>query len=121
MQVGGRRKFRFKNKLVGLDSTTIDLCLSMFEWARFRRTKGAIKLHLLLDYDGYLPEFAFITEEKVADVKVARYLDFVPGTIVVDDRGYTDYTLWDRWCSQHVESNRNRNPLLLTSDLLVGI
>jgi IS4 transposase len=57
---------------------------------------------LLLDHDGYLPEFAFITEGKVADVKVARQLDFAPGTIVVDDRGYTDYTLWGRWCSQHV-------------------
>jgi hypothetical protein len=57
---------------------------------------------LLLDHDGYLPEFAFITEGKVADVRVARHLDFAPGTIVVDDRGYTDYTLWGRWCSQHV-------------------
>jgi hypothetical protein len=102
MQVGEGRRFRFKNKLVSLDSTTIDLCLSVFDWARFRRTKGAIKLHLLLDHDGYLPEFAFITEGKVADVKVARQLDFAPGTIVVDDRGYTDYTLWGRWCSQHV-------------------
>ncbi len=102
MQVKEERKFRFKNKLVSLDSTTIDLCLSVFDWARFRRTKGAVKLHLLLDHDGYLPEFAFITEGKVVDVKVARQLDFAPGTIVVDDRGYTDYTLWGRWCSQHV-------------------
>ena len=102
MQVGEGKKFRFKNKLVSLDSTTIDLCLSMFDWARFRRTKGAIKLHLLLDHDGYLPEFAFITEGKVADVKVARQLYFAPGTIVVDDRGYTDYTLWGRWCAQQV-------------------
>jgi hypothetical protein len=102
MQVGGRKKFRFKNKLVSLDSTTIDLCLSMFDWARFRRTKGAIKLHLLLDHEGYLPEFAWITEGKVADVKVAQQLHFAPGTIVVDDRGYTDYTLWGRWCSQEV-------------------
>ena len=102
MQVGGRKKFRFKNKLVSLDSTTIDLCLSIFDWARFRRTKGAIKLHLLLDHDGYLPEFAWITEGKVADVKVAQQLHFAPGTIVVDDRGYTDYALWGRWCSQRV-------------------
>ena len=100
MQVGGRKKFRFKNKLVSLDSTPIDLCLSMFDWARFRRTKGAIKLHLLLDHDGYLPEFAWITEGKVADVKVAQQMHFIPGTIVVDDRGYTDYTLWGRWCSK---------------------
>jgi hypothetical protein len=102
MEVGRGKKFRFKNKLVSLDSTTIDLCLSVFDWARFRRTKGAIKLHLILDHDGYLPEFAFITDGKAADVKVAQQLDFAPGTIVVDDRGYTDYTLWGRWCSEHV-------------------
>jgi len=96
------KKFRFKNKLVSLDSTTIDLCLSIFNWAHFRRTKGAIKLHLLLDHDGYLPEFAVLSEGKVADVKVARGLHFSPGTIVVDDRGYTDYTLWGRWCCQRV-------------------
>ena len=70
IQIGGKKKFRFKNKLVSLDSSTIDLCLSMFNWAHFRRTKGAIKLHLLLDHDGYLPSFAVITEGKVADVKI---------------------------------------------------
>lgn len=51
----GTHKFRFKNKLLTLDSTTISLCLSLFPWAKFRRTKGAVKLHLLLDHDGYLP------------------------------------------------------------------
>ncbi len=101
-QVPGRKKFRFKNKLVSLDSTTIDLCLSIFNWAHFRRTKGAIKLHLLLDHDGYLPEFAVLSEGKVADVKVARELHFSSGTVVADDRGYTDYALWGRWCSQRV-------------------
>ena len=57
---------------------------------------------MLLDHDGYLPEFAWITEGKIADVKVAQQLRFAPGTIVVDDRGYPDYTLWGRWCSQQV-------------------
>ena len=52
---GSKKKFRFKNKLVSLDSSTIDLCMSVFEWAKFRRTKGAVKLHLLLDHDGHLP------------------------------------------------------------------
>ena len=66
-----KRKFRFKNKLVSLDSTVIDLCLSMFDWAKFRRTKGAVKLHLVLDHDGYLPCFAVITDGNVHDVKVA--------------------------------------------------
>ncbi len=86
----GRRKFRFKNKLVSLDSTVIDLCATLFDWAKFRRTKGAVKLHCLLDHDGYLPSVVVITEGKRHDVRVARTLRFDPGTIVVMDRGYTD-------------------------------
>jgi len=102
LHVGDHKKFRFKNKLVSLDSTTIDLCLSMFNWAHFRRTKGAIKLHLLLDHDGYLPSFAVMTEGKVADVKVVPQFHFAPGTIVIDDRGYTDYDLFGQWTTQKV-------------------
>jgi len=101
-QVQGKRKFRFKNKLMGLDSTIIDLSVTLFDWAKFRRTKGAIKLHLLLDHDGYLPSFAVITEGKVADVKVVPQFSFLPGTIVVDDRGYNDYDLFGRWTVQGV-------------------
>jgi hypothetical protein len=96
-QVVGKKTFRFKNKLISMDSSTIDLCLEMFDWAKFRRTKGAIKLHLLLDHDGYLPCFAIITEGKVSDVKVAHQFRFERDTIVVDDRGYTDYSLFGRW------------------------
>src|SRR5690606_20272529 len=62
-----------------------------FDWAHFRRTKGAIKLHLLLDHDGYLPHFAVITTGKTSDITVARSLDFDPGTILVLDRAYIDY------------------------------
>ena len=98
----GKKKFRFKNKLISMDSTTLDLCLEMFDWARFRRTKGAIKLHLLLDHDGYLPSFAIVTEGNVSDVKVAHQFHFDPGTIVVDDRGYNDYALFGKWTSQDV-------------------
>jgi hypothetical protein len=94
----GQRKFRFKNKLVSLDSSVIDLCVSLFDWAKFRQTKGAVKLHLVLDHDGYLPCFALLTEGKVHDVKVAQGLSFDPGTIVVMDRGYNDYALFGRWC-----------------------
>jgi hypothetical protein len=101
-QVQGRKKFRFKNKLVSLDSTTIDLSVNLFDWAKFRRTKGAIKLHLLLDHDGYLPTFAVISEGKVADIQVVPQFSFAPGTVVVDDRGYTDYELWGRWTAQGV-------------------
>jgi hypothetical protein len=101
-QVVGKKKFRFKNKLVSLDSSVIDLCLSLYDWAKFRRTKGAIKLHLILDHDGYLPSFAVITEGKVSDVKVAHTLKFDSGTIVVYDRGYNDYLLFGNWTDQGI-------------------
>ena len=93
----GKKKFRFKNKLVSIDSTVIDLCLSMYDWAKFRTTKGTIKLHLVLDHDGYLPCFGLITDGKVADVKAAHQMHFAPDTIVVDDRGYNDYRLFAKW------------------------
>ena len=67
---GTRKKFRFKSKLVSLDASIIDLALSLFDWAHFRRTKGAVKLHLLLDHDGYLPAFAVVTNGKTSDIKV---------------------------------------------------
>ncbi len=92
----GKKKFRFKNKLLSLDSTSIDLCASLFDWARYKRTKGAVKLHLLLDNEGYLPCFARITDGKSHDVTVARTLHFQPGTIVVMDKGYVDYNWWKR-------------------------
>jgi uncharacterized protein DUF4372/DDE family transposase len=87
----GRRKFRFKNPLLSLDASVIDLCASVFDWATFRRTKGAVKLHLLLDHEGYLPCYAVITEGRRHEVTVARTLTFPPGTILVIDRGYVDY------------------------------
>jgi hypothetical protein len=86
-----KRKFRFKNPLLSLDASVIDLCATMFDWAKFRLTKGAVKLHLLLDHDGYLPSYAVITEGKKHEVRVARQMRLAPGTILVFDRGYTDY------------------------------
>jgi hypothetical protein len=88
---GWKKRFRFKNKLASLDSSTIDLCVSLFDWAKFRRTKGAVKLHLLLDHDGYLPSYAVITEGRKSDIKVARMMKFAPGMVLVIDRGYNDY------------------------------
>lgn len=87
----GRHKFRFRNKLVSIDTTMIDLCAGLFDWAQYQRTKGAVKLHLVLDHDGYLPSILVITDGKVHDAAVARDLPFDPGTIVVMDRGYHDY------------------------------
>lgn len=101
-QFAGKKKFRFKNKLLSLDSSIIDLSVTLFDWAKFRRTKGAIKLHLLLDHDGYLPSFAWITEGKRSDVKIARGLKFDPGTLIVYDRGYNDYALFGQWTAQGV-------------------
>src|SRR5262245_19189835 len=98
----GRRKFRFKNPLVSLDSTVIDLCATLFDWAHFRRTKGAVKLHCLLDHDGYLPSVVVITDGKRHDVRVARTLRFDPGTVVVCDRGYTDYAWFGQLAAQDV-------------------
>jgi hypothetical protein len=91
------KKFRFKNRLLTIDSTTIELCASMFDWARWRHAKGALKIHLVLDHDGYLPVFGHITDGKTADVKVAQNLDFPKGSIVALDRGYIDYHLFTRW------------------------
>ena len=85
-----QRKFRFKNKLLSLDATVIALCASIFDWGQFRRSKGAVKLHLLLDHDRYLPCFAAVTEGKQHEVRAARHLGFAPGTILAIDRGYTD-------------------------------
>jgi putative transposase len=83
--------FRFKNQLYSLDASTIDLCLNMFPWAKFRKNKGAVKLHVGLNHSGYLPEFITITDGKVADVTAGRCINFPKGSIVVCDRGYNDY------------------------------
>ena len=94
-------KFRFKNPLLTLDSTVIDLCLSIFPWAVFRKRKGAIKLHYLYDHCGSLPTFMVMTDGKHHDIRVARddkKLDFalLPDSILSIDRAYLDYNwLWD--------------------------
>ena len=90
-EVAGTHGFRFKNKLLTLDATLIELCASVFDWAQYRRTKGAVKLHLLLDHQGLLPSYAVITEGRVHESRIAPTLRFDPGTIVVFDRGYNDY------------------------------
>jgi len=92
-----KKKLRFKNKLLSLDATVIDLCLSMFNWATFRQTKGAVKLHLLLDHDGYLPVYAHLTEGNVHELRVAKSLQFPKGSVVVMDRAYVDYRQFARW------------------------
>jgi hypothetical protein len=97
-----KRKFRFKNKLLSLDSTTISLCLNLFPWAKFRRAKGGVKVHVLLDHDDYMPSFALITEAKRHDRTVARRFNLKPGSIVAFDRAYNDYTLFSQWTESGV-------------------
>jgi hypothetical protein len=95
-------KFRFKNKLLSLDSTTISLCLALFPWAKFRRAKGGVKAHVLLDHDDYLPAYVLLTEAKRSDVKLADSFSLNPGSIVALDRGYNDYALFGRWTAAGV-------------------
>lgn len=94
--------FRFKNKLVSLDASTVALSLSMFDWAHFQRAKGAVKLHLVLDHDGYLPSYAVITTGKKHEITMARQMTFQAGTIVVFDKGYADYAWWKQLDEQGV-------------------
>jgi hypothetical protein len=75
-----------------LDSSTIDLCLSVFPWAPFRSTKAAVKLHTLLDLRGSIPSFIFISDGKMHDVKILDHLEPEPGAYYVMDRGYVDFT-----------------------------
>ncbi len=97
-----KSKFRFKNKLLSLDSTTISLCLELYPWAKYRRAKGGVKAHVLLDHDDYLPSYVLITEAKQSDVRVAQSLDLNAGSIVAMDRGYNDYALFGKWTGQGV-------------------
>lgn len=84
--------FRFYGDVFALDSTTIELCLSLCPWARFHHGKGAVKLHTAIDIAGDLPQFTVITEGRTADIKAAREnIAFKPGDTVAMDRGYVDY------------------------------
>ena len=102
LAAGRKRKFRFKNPLSSLDATVIDLCLNLYDWAQYRRGKGAAKIHLVLDHDGYLPRFAVVTDGKTPEIRVARQLHFEPGSIVVFDRGYNDYDWFEQLSRQGI-------------------
>ena len=92
-----RHKFKFKNPLKTMDSTVIDLCLSMFPWAKFRTTKGALKLHCLLDHAGNIPSFAVVTDGKCHDVRAAKtFFNPIPDSIYCLDKGYVDFTFFRR-------------------------
>ena len=86
-----RHGFRFNNKLYSLDSSLIDLSLQVFPWAHYALGKAAMKLHVGLDHGGLLPAFALVTESRTSDMAGARRLSFAKGSIVVFDKGYSDY------------------------------
>ncbi|MGH8858041.1 MAG: IS4 family transposase [Polaromonas sp.] len=89
-----KRKFRFKHPLLALDATVIPVCVSMFEWASYVKTKGAVKLHLVLDNSSFLPQYAVITDGHTGDVTAAKKMEFSSGAMLVFDRGYEDHGWW---------------------------
>jgi hypothetical protein len=95
-------KFRIKSKILLLDSTTISLCLSLFDWAKYKTAKGAIKMHTLLDFDGNLPIYMNLTDGKTADNKGAYDMPLIKNSVVVADRFYSDLYLWNNWDSNGV-------------------
>ena len=128
--------FSFKNKLFSLDASVVDLCLTLFPWAKFRTTKAGVKLHTLLDHDGYLPAVVTVTEAKCHEVNIAKLLQLPKGSIMVFDRGYVDHAWFRQLCNADVflvtrlKSNARftvleRNPadrvLGVTSDQIIQV
>lgn len=91
------KKFKLKKKIYLLDSTLISLCMEVYDWAHYRKSKGAIKLHTLLDYDGLLPTFIHMSDGKGSDMRMARKIPIPPNSVVVADRGYIDFSLLKKW------------------------
>lgn len=102
-QVGFKQvKFKIKTKIFLLDSTTISLCLSIFDWAKYKTAKGAVKMHTLLDFDSNLPAYVNITDGKTADNKGAYDIPLLKGSVIVADRFYNDFYLLNIWDSKGV-------------------
>lgn len=96
-------KFKIKSKIFLLDSSTIPLCLSLFDWAQYKTAKGAVKMHTVLDYDGNLPAYVNITDGKTADNKGAYDIPLLKGSVIVADRFYNDFSLLNIWDSNGVK------------------
>lgn len=111
-----RTKLKIKSKIFLLDATTISLCLSLFDWAKYKTEKGAIKMHTLLDYDGHLPSYVNITEGKTADNKGAYDIPLLKGSVIVADRFYNDFSLLNVWDSKGVNFViRHKNNIVFNS------
>lgn len=85
------RLLNLRRKVFLMDATIIPLCLSVFDWAKFRQRKGALKIHMVLDYDGCLPTFVDLTKGNTHEVTVARKIGFPKGSVLVFDQGYIDF------------------------------
>lgn len=94
--------FKIKSKIFLLDSTTISLCLSLFDWAKYKTSKGAVKMHTLLDYQGNLPAYVNVTDGRTADNKGAADIPLHKGSVIVADRYYNDFPLLNIWDSNGV-------------------
>ena len=101
-RIAPKYKLNLPKKLYIMDSTTIDLCLRLFPWARFRKTKGAVRLHTLMQADGLLPTFLIVTDGKVHDAKVAKKLVVESGSFIVFDRGYHDFRLYKHYTDNKI-------------------
>jgi hypothetical protein len=97
-----KHKFRFKCKLYSMDASTISLCLSLFPWAAFRQNKGGIKMHTVLDHNGYIPAFADISQAKTHESRMAKSLSLPKGSIVTFDKGYINYAWFRSLCEKCV-------------------
>lgn len=129
-------RFRIKSKIFLLDASTISLCLSLFDWAKYKTKKGAIKLHTLLDFDGNLPVYVNITDGKTADNKGAYDIPLIERSVIVADRFYNDFSLLNVWdsnkvffvvrhkdniqfkCIKEKELPKNRHPHLLKDEVI---
>lgn len=129
-------KFKIKSKIFLLDSTTISLCLSLFDWAKYKTAKGAVKMHTLLDFDGNLPAYVNISDGKTADNKGAYDIPLLKGSVIVADRFYNDLALLNIWDSKGIffvirhkdnmqynvicenELPENRHPHLLKDEII---
>jgi hypothetical protein len=84
-------------KIYALDSTLISLCVQLFDWAKYRQGKGGVKMHVMLDFDGFMPSYMNMSTGKVADNKAAMAIPVPANSVVVADRGYMDFKLLDKW------------------------
>jgi hypothetical protein len=99
---GSKRKFKFNNKIYSLDSSLISLTLEVYDWAKYKSRKGAVKLHALLDHQTYLPHFAVITTGKQADIIVAEKIKFPKDAIIVLDRAYRKFSFLNKLSEDNV-------------------